>query len=1589
MNKLYLPHQVWLLGILLVILTTLPFNLYSQVEFGKSNLNFNGLGNVSPGVTSVMFGPDGRLYVQEYPGLIKILTIERQGSDNYVVTDIETLNSVQSIVNHDDDGTENPSQTKRESTGLTVAGTAENPVIYATSSDFRIGAGSGGGHGDLNLDTNSGIITRISWNGSSWETVDLVRGLPRSEENHATNGLEFVTINGTDYLLVAQGGHTNGGGPSTNFVFICEYALSGAVLSINLDMLDGMGIKTDVNGRKYIYDLPTLDDPTRANVNGIEDPNSPGYNGVDVNDPFGGNDGLNMAKLVPGGPVQIYSPGYRNAYDLVVTESGALYVTDNGANVSWGGLPDQEGTANVTNNYDPAELGSVNATPDGEKVNNEDHLQLVTTNIQTYVPGSYYGGHPNPVRANPTGAGLFTAPQSYSISGAVFRTQKYDPDGSSAGSSSDPGQGLPADWPPVPGANPIEGDWRGPGFPNPDGPDDDLITIWGTNTNGIDEYTASNFGGAMKGDLIAGHNAGVLRRVQLKADGTLQSLISNFQSGIGGNALGVTCNSDEDAFPGTIWIGTLNGKIVVFEPNDYGTCLSPEDPEYDALADYDEDGYTNQDEEDNGTDACSGSSQPSDFDKAAGGTLVSDLNDTDDDADGIPDANDPFQLGDPTQAGSDAFAIPVFNNFFTNPALGGIYQIGFTGLMNNGDPNPNWLDWVDQTGLGPNPDDVIDGTFGLLTLQMTSGTALGSSNDQDKGYQFGIKVDETQEAFTISGRLMNLDGPDRLYESGSEATGAELGFFIGDGTQSNYIKFVVTANGLSALQEINDVPQAPVELAIPEANRPDVDLVFYFLVDPSSGQIDLEFSLDGGDAQELGSIQAEGAILQALQQSAIDLAVGIIGSSNTDGVELEGTWDYLNVSPDADSFSMRINAGGPQAIYNGQLFGADQYYLGGYQYVNANAQLHEMFQTERTSKTPPEFDYNIPIPDGTYTVNLYFAEIYWGATGGSPTGSIGDRVFDVELEGQVVLDDFDMIADSGPETEIAKSFEVTVTDGEINLSFSALPETGGVNQPKVSAIEIIGIPLNNPPVAVASADPLSGRAPLEVAFTGVNSTDDTEITGYNWDFKDGNTSTQPNPVHTFTTAGTYEVELTVEDGEGLTDTTTLSIQVDPPNEAPIAAVGADPTEGIAPLEVAFMGSASTDDVAITSYSWDFKDGATSTEEDPTHTFTTPGTYEVSLTVEDEEGLTDTASITIEVAEPPNEAPVASASASPTMGQAPLLVYFTGSSSTDDEAITSYMWDFKDGFTSAVPDPAHTFTTAGTYEVELTVWDEEGLTDMALVSITVDPPPNEAPVAVVSATPVSGNAPLRVRFNGEGSYDDTAITVYTWSLGDGTVSSEMNPQHVYTQAGVYGVTLMVQDAEGLTDTASLTITVDPPINERPTAVASADITRGEAPLEVSFIGSSSTDDVGVTSYLWDFKDGSTSTEANPAHTFSSSNLYRVELTVRDAGGLSDTTELLITVLEAYEGNEIEALLLLNPVRDMAQVRLIDHSPGRRSVVSVYIHDIGGRIVAHFSPAEIYAHGLYNIPVADLSNDLYFIGFQMSDGDPIVLKTVVNH
>ncbi|QQS28119.1 MAG: T9SS type A sorting domain-containing protein [Sphingobacteriales bacterium] len=569
----------------------------TSVGFGSSTLAGTGLNNP----TSLQFGPDGRLYVAQQNGIIKIFTIQRVAANNYVITNSEQIDLIAQMPNRNDDGSITTSVWGRQVTGLLVKGTALLPVIYISSSDPRIGAGPD--TGDSNLDTNSGILHRLNWNGSQWVKTDLVRGLPRSEENHATNGLYLDET--TNILYMAQGGHTNMGALSANFVFHPEYALSAAILAVNLTAIGNT-----------TYDLPTLDDEDRTNIS-----TTPGF--TDANDPFGGNDGKNQAMLVPGGPVQVYASGFRNPYDIVVTQLGKMYTFDNGPNGGWGGPPS-------SCIYAVSEPGT--SQPDG--------LHLVSGQ-------GYYGGHPNLTRGNRNNTYNSTNPQS-----------------------------------PVPPGmeNPVECTYLYPGV------NDGSLTTIGASTNGICEYTAGNFGTVMKGDLLAVSWNNKVYRIKLNNDGTqvISGGVTELFSGLSSLPLDIIAQGDSGPFPGTIWTANVfgNAPISIFEPNDYeggGSVCEPNNlpPSGDA----DGDGFTNADELLNNTNPCSAASKPNDND----GDFVSDLADTDDDNDGILDVNDAFAIDSSNGNNQQMpFSITWDNNGIQ---AGGIQNTGFKGLMTNGVTN--------------------------------------------------------------------------------------------------------------------------------------------------------------------------------------------------------------------------------------------------------------------------------------------------------------------------------------------------------------------------------------------------------------------------------------------------------------------------------------------------------------------------------------------------------------------------------------------------------------------------------------------------------------------------------------------------------------------------------------------------------------------------------------------------------------------------------------------------------------------------------------------------------------------------------------
>lgn len=171
------------------------------------------------------------------------------------------------------------------------------------------------------------------------------------------------------------------------------------------------------------------------------------------------------------------------------------------------------------------------------------------------------------------------------------------------------------------------------------------------------------------------------------------------------------------------------------------------------------------------------------------------------------------------------------------------------------------------------------------------------------------------------------------------------------------------------------------------------------------------------------------------------------------------------------------------------------------------------------------------------------------------------------------------------------------------------------------------------PVAVASANPITGPAPLSVGFSSAGSVDPLGgTTAYSWSFGDGNSSTAANPTHVYQSAGNYSAQLTVTDGTNSSQPSMVSITVtaQASNQPPVAVSSATPTSGAAPLSVSFSSSGSYDpEGAALTYNWTFGDGTSSTAANPSHSYQTAGTYTARLGVSDGTNTTQAGNLTIQ------------------------------------------------------------------------------------------------------------------------------------------------------------------------------------------------------------------------------------------------------------------------------------------------------------------------------------------------------------------------
>jgi parallel beta-helix repeat protein len=237
---------------------------------------------------------------------------------------------------------------------------------------------------------------------------------------------------------------------------------------------------------------------------------------------------------------------------------------------------------------------------------------------------------------------------------------------------------------------------------------------------------------------------------------------------------------------------------------------------------------------------------------------------------------------------------------------------------------------------------------------------------------------------------------------------------------------------------------------------------------------------------------------------------------------------------------------------------------------------------------------------------------------------------------------------------------------------------------------------------------------------------------------------------------------------------------------------------------------------------------------------------------------------------------------PKSGDAPLNVTFTDTSTGKP---TAWKWDFGDGKYSNQKNPVHTYSEAGKYTVTLTAGNAAGsdiMTKPSYINITASTP-SEKPNADFWGSPKSGNAPLNVAFTDAST---GAPTARKWSFGDGTYSTEKNPAHTYSKAGIYTVALTVSNEAGsntMTKPSYITVKTAP---LKLAASFSASPTSGKASLKVKFTDKS-TGSPG--SWKWSFGDGTYSTQKSPSHTYSTAGKYTVSLTVKNSYNSNSTTK----------------------------------------------------------------------------------------------------
>jgi len=378
-------------------------------------------------------------------------------------------------------------------------------------------------------------------------------------------------------------------------------------------------------------------------------------------------------------------------------------------------------------------------------------------------------------------------------------------------------------------------------------------------------------------------------------------------------------------------------------------------------------------------------------------------------------------------------------------------------------------------------------------------------------------------------------------------------------------------------------------------------------------------------------------------------------------------------------------------------------------------------------------------------------------------------------------------------------------------------------------------------------------APASNAFTNSSS----NFAALAWTFGDGSSSntTVSSFSKTYASAGTYNVKLVSTSSFGCKDSLTKQVSL---FSKPTASFST--SNSCVGTSTTFNNSSS----GASGYFWDFGNGATSTNVNPSLTFASAGTYTIKLKVTTSNGCVDSTTGTVTIHSNPTTSFTSSN----------VCLGFVSSFTNTSTGALTYKWDFGNGNTSTTTNPTYTYPTSGNYTVKLTATNSNGCSNSVSNSSSVYPAPK--------ATFTGANVCIGTSINFSNS--STGASSSKWNFGDATASTLTNPSKVYASSGTYDVKLKVASSFGCEDSITQKIT----IFAKPTAAFSAsNQCFGNA---VSFNNQS----IASVTYIWSFGDGNSSAAASPNYNYASAGNYTVKLAVASVNSCKDSITKSVTV-----------------------------------------------------------------------------------------------